>query len=127
MKKIEIITDIINVYDENIELKRIIKENKNKNIPPKIDKMSEIQKSIYEAGRKEIFKKVVKAWDEVRADYDDEDNLKVTKYEDWVARKIMLDEIPKDVSHNALIIEFEDDLKELYEKEKNNAIKSLEE
>lgn len=131
MRKIEIITEIINVFDENKELKILLeKQNENKCVvaAEKGSEPKKIDKEIYETGRKKLFEDCTyHQFNRVNAKWDEDDNkiIGITLYSRWKDNKVKINQIPSNISLNDFLEEFEEDLKIMYEKEKNETIQEL--
>lgn len=124
MKKEEMINQIIGLYDEDTKLKyeleAVIKELKAVNKELEAVKEQELHKKdiipnlndmdlkTMEFGKKSILKKSLYSWNEY---------CKNISFNDWIDKK--LSKIPDFMSKNIFIKYFSIELKEMYEKEKN--------
>lgn len=129
-KKTEMVVEVMNIYDENELLKNRIKELEAMQNEPilavETKEMSNVEKQIFYLGKKNLIDKCIRSWKECHAEYDDNNEIKVTTYEKWLKDKIYNDEIPKNIAWQQFADYFEDDLKAIYDEEKKKAIESLE-
>lgn len=85
-----------------------------------------IDATVEKAGRKAVLKECVYGWSHVTASRDEESGLvNVTSYEKWLKKKIS--RIPDYASRVGFLAYFADDLREMYEADKAEAIAELEE
>ncbi len=123
MNKTELITDILNLYDEVEGLRNQVISLKtargglcNVEHEPTI---SFIDKKMIEFGKKEAFRKSIYSWNVVNVHYDDEaEQFIATSFDNWLKNKIIKDRIPSFMSFDEFLNYFNTDLKDLYEKEK---------
>lgn len=127
MNKAELISDIINIFDENTELKHtieLLKQEKN-GIP--CSQTSEIDQKLIALGRKSLFEKTHYGYhSSVDITRDDETGeLIIETYKKWFTNVFRDGEIPVNFSRNEVIEIVEDDFKKLYEENKKKAIEDL--
>lgn len=130
MNKVEMITSIINLHDENEKLKNDVEKYKDKlevnNTVDRVETNEVLKDKIYEIGKELLFDKVVYSWSQVSGSLDDNGEVyRVTEYKKWLKNKINLDNMPKTLSYDDFIKVFEKELKEKYEEEKKEKIEDL--
>ena len=127
MNKNELVVEIMNLCDENERLKNELQIMKNDSLLNQkvIEKQpSRMILTIIQVGEREILKDCLYSWKEVKATYDEENGVyKVTSFEKWLKDKLQKNNIPKSVSLAEFEEYFSDQLHEMYEKEKNAALR----
>ena len=102
----------------NSEITRIESIKHDKEINSTDYKMIEIAKKF-------MLKNCLYSWSKVYVEYDEEkDTYTVQKYEKWLEKKLYKDEIPENFSVYEFKTALEDKLHEIYEKEKEEAIRN---
>lgn len=130
MNKNEMIIEVINLYDENERLKNeiniLIGENDSISEPKGKNDISYMDKLMIEQGKEEVLKKVLcYTWRCVNASYDEETNTyKVTSYKEWLKEKMNRNNLPDKMSLDDFRTYFRKELQEMYEKEKEEAIRN---
>lgn len=128
MNKKEMIFEIMNLYDENamlnIQIDNLISENA-KLKSNKLDKeFNSTDYKMIEVAKIYLLKECLYSWNTVYVIYDEEkDTYTAEKYEKWLEQKLIKDEIPENLSVEEFKIVLDDELHEMYEKEKEEAIK----
>lgn len=128
MNKKEMIFEIMNLYDENamlnIQIDNLISENA-KLKSNKLDKeFNSTDYKMIEIAKELLLKNCFYSWHKVYVAYDEEkDTYTAEKYEKWLEQKLIKDEIPENLSVEEFKIVLDDELHEMYEKEKEEAIK----
>ena len=131
MNKIELITSILDLYDEierlSKELERDIYqrnlENKYQNSPTKIEEFA------IEYAKDKLIKEIIFSWNrEVKVSRNIKTGqLRYTTFEHWLENIINKDGIPKNLSYEETINFLDEKLKRLYIEDKNKALASFEE
>lgn len=132
MKKIELITSILDLYDEierlSKELERDIYqrnlENKYQNSPDANTRLTKIEKFAIEYAKDKIVDEITFSWErEVRVSKNTETGqLEYTTFQRWLEKAINKDRIPKNLSYEEIINFLDEKLKHLYAEEKNKAL-----
>lgn len=78
---------------------------------------------IMEYGRKEIVKKALSYWDSVRVKRGEQGQLNIQEFTDWRDDKV--DKIPDFMSREDFYVMMDSELREVYERNKRNAIDQL--
>ena len=135
MKKIELITSLLDLYDEierlSKELERDIYqrnlENKYQNSPN--TRLTKIEEFAIEYAKDKLIKEIIFSWNrEVKVSKDTETGqLRYTTFERWLENIINKDGIPKNLSYEETINFLDEKLKSLYVEEKNKALARFEE
>lgn len=129
MNKKEMIFEIMNLYEENemlnIEINNLKSENtKLKSI--KLDKeFNSTDYKMIEIAKELLLKNCLYSWSKVYVEYDEEkDTYTAEKYERWLEKKLRKDEIPEKLSIHEFKTALDDELHEMYEREKEEAIRN---
>lgn len=130
MNKVEMITSIIDLHDENEKLKNDVEKYKDKlevnNTVDRVETNEVLKDKIYEIGKELLFDKVIYSWSQVSGALDDNGEVyRVTEYKNWLKNKINFDKMPASLSYDDFIKVFEKELKEQYEEEKKEKIEDL--
>ena len=136
MKKVELITSILDLYDEierlSKELERDIYqrnlENKYRNSPD--TRLTKIEEFAIEYAKDKLVDEITLfSWNrEVKVSKDTETGqLEYTTFQRWLEKTINKDRIPKNLSYEEIINFLDEKLKSLYVEEKNKALASFEE
>lgn len=128
----DIVGDVLTVFDYVEELER---ENerlkKEKNVQPrrtKDENKSCIDEIMLKKGKAQVLNYVISGWYTVECSYDeDKDTYNCTSYLKWLEKKISHERIPKEISFKDFTEYFKNELLELYEKEKKQALKEAKE
>lgn len=127
MNKNELIVEIMNLCDENERLKNELQIIKNDSLLSQ--KVIEGQPSrmvleLIKIGENKMLSDCLHLTKEVRVTYDNENGIyKATSFEEWITEKIFKNNIPKSISQEQFEEYFSDQLHEMYEKEKDAAIR----
>lgn len=131
MNKNEMIIEVINLYDENERLKNEIDrvtyyESATNSEQTEKNHISYIDHLMIEQGKKEVLKKVLYyTWKCVNVSYDEENDIyKVTSYKEWLEEKMNRNNLPDKMSLDDFRTYFRKELQEMYEKEKEEAIRN---
>jgi hypothetical protein len=132
MKRNEIINEILSLYDENEKLKLELEKRAGFRdmIVPKINEFENIDKEMIELAKKTVLKntfyyydwKIVECWED-----EDSEQILFTSYDKWLKEKINISHIPDFMSKNEFIKYFKKEIDELYELEKEKALKKFKE
>lgn len=126
MNKIEIISEIINVYDENESLKRKVEMlESTKEAPVKIGgKLSITDNKLLVYGKQKLVENLLYDWNKSVniAKSEDTGELKIEPYKDWFRRAFSSNNIPTNMSKEEAINIVESSFKEVYEEQKRIAI-----
>lgn len=138
MNKQDFIIEIMNLYDENERLKNEIEimkhyrnasnskvENENVNSNENTeDNFSYIDKIMIEFGKEKVLNRILYSWRKVEAIYNCDIGLyTTTSYDNWFREKLNKGYIPDELSVKQLKYYFSKELHEMYEKEKEEALK----
>ena len=132
MNRNDLIVAINNLFDENINLKvrNEYLESKNKDREKCSDivrePLDETTKKVIEYGKQQLFEQVIRGgWSSSIDVYEDEDTkeLIITPMKKWVDNKIYQNYIPENMSKEDILNILYDEIEEMYEKEKSEAIK----
>ena len=129
MNKKEMIFEIINLYDENALLNIEINNLKSENAKLKSIKLNKefnsTEYKLIEIAKELLLKNCLYSWHKVYVAYDEEkDTYTAEKYEKWIERKIKNENLPKNISFNEFVDYLDKELHEMYEKEKEEAIRN---
>ena len=132
MDRKEMIFEIMNLYEENAMLNIELNELKKENIKIKANKQDkELNSTDYkmvEIAKKLLLKKCLYSWNEANVVYDEEkDTYTARKYECWLENKLINNEIPENLSVHEFKTVLDDELHEMYEREKEEKIRNLKE
>lgn len=128
MNKKEMIFEIMNLYDEK-EMLNIQINNLNSEIrrmkSNKLDKeFNSTEYKMIEIAKELLLKNCLYSWHKVYVAYDEEkDTYTAEKYEKWLEQKLIKDEIPENLSVEEFKTVLEDELHEMYEREKEEEIR----
>lgn len=136
MKKIELITSILDLYDEIERLSKELErdtyqrnlENKYRNSPD--TRLTKIEEFAIEYAKDKLVDEITLfSWNrEVKVSKNTETGqLEYTTFERWLEKTINKDRIPKNLSYEELINFLDEKLKSLYVEEKNKALARFEE
>lgn len=129
MNKKEMIFEIMNLYDENemlnikinaleSEITKMKSNKQDKEINLTEYKLIEIAKDL-------LVRKCLYSWNEANVEYDEEkDTYTARNYERWLNNKLIAGEIPENFSLQEFKTFLDDDLHEIYEREKEEAIRN---
>lgn len=128
MDKREMIFEVMNMYEEIERLNNQVNDLRNENIRMKLKEQSEVINSIdykmIEVAKIHLLKECLYSWNTVYVIYEEEkDIFTAEKYEKWIERKIKNENLPKNFSFNEFVDCLDKELHEMYEKEKEEAIK----
>lgn len=129
MNKKEMIIEIMNLYDEIERLNNQVNDLRSENIRMKLKKKDEaINSTDYKMiaiAKELLLEKCLYSWDKVSVVYDEEnDTFTAEKYERWLEKKLRKDEIPENLSVHEFKTDLDDELHEMYEREKEEAIRN---
>src|SRR5690606_9235842 len=137
MKKNELITSILDLFDEierlSKELERDIYqrnlENKYRNSPDINTRLTKIEEFAIEYAKDKLVDEIIFSWErEVRVSKNTETGqLEYTTFQRWLEKTINKDRIPKNLSYEEIINFLDEKLKSLYVEEKNKALARFEE
>ena len=126
MSKIEIISEIINVYDENEVLKRKVEmlESKKDVSVYTGGKLSVIDNKLLEYGKQKLVEDLLYDWNKSVniAKNEDTGELKIESYKDWFRRAFSSNNIPTNMSKEEAINVVESSFMKIYEEQKRIAI-----
>mgnify|MGYP000349801032 FL=1 len=126
MSKIEIISEIINVYDENEVLKRKVEmlESKKEVSVNTGGKLSVIDNKLLEYGKQKLVEDLLYDWNKSVniAKNEDTGELKIESYKDWFRRAFRSNNIPTNMSKEEAINVVESSFMKIYEEQKRIAI-----
>ena len=129
MNKIEIISEIINVYDENESLKRKIEMlESRKEVSVNIGgKLSDTDSKLLEYGKQKLVENLIYKWNESVDVSRDEDTgvLKVQSYKEWFEKAFSSKDVPTYMSREEAIKVVESGFKKIYEERKKIAIENF--
>lgn len=127
MNKNELVVEIMNLCDENERLKnelQIMKNDSRLNQKVIEKQPSRMILELIKVGENKMLRDCLYSWKEVQVTYDDENDIyKATSFEKWLNKKLQKDNIPKSISRAEFEEYFSDQLHEMYEKEKNAALR----
>jgi hypothetical protein len=126
MNKIQFITEILNIYEENETLKSKVKDLENARPVAEVpDKMTDF---VIKYGKEKLMEKVVRSWDaNVKVSKDEEtEKTSATSFEYWKDQVVAKDRIPPEISYIDLVDFLDKELHEFYQKELTKAIKEFE-
>ena len=129
MNKKEMILEVMNMYEEIERLNNQVNDLRSENIRMKLKIQSEVINSIdykmIEVAKELLLKKCLYSGNEVHVDYDEEKDIyTATNYERWFREKLITYEIPENFSLQEFKTFLDDDLHEIYEREKEEAIRN---
>lgn len=120
MSKIEIISEIINVYDENEVLKRKVEMLSQKEVSVNTGgKLSVIDNKLLEYGKQKLVEDLLYDWNKSVniAKNEDTGELKIESYKDWF-RELSSNNIPTNMSKEEAINVVESSFMKIYEEQK---------
>lgn len=122
--KIEMITGIIDLYDQ-LEAER----NKTVQIPtsePEEKTTSRIESLVLDIGKETLTSQIINRWRSVEEITDEESGFKTTEtYEHWINWAINKDEIPNEVSYKEVLSFLDKNIREIYEEKREEAINKV--
>lgn len=129
MNKKEMILEVMNMYEEIERLNNQVNDLRSENIRMKLKIQSEVINSIdykmIEVAKELLLKKCLYFGNEVHVDYDEEKDIyTATNYGRWFREKLITYEIPEKLSIHEFKTYLDDELHEMYEKEKEEAIRN---
>lgn len=129
MNKKEMIFEVMNMYDEIERLNNQVNDLRSENIRMNLKEQSEVINSIdykmIEIAKKLLLEKCLYSGNEVRVYYDEEKDIYTAiNYERWFREKLITFEIPEKLSIHEFKTYLDDELHEMYEKEKEEAIRN---
>lgn len=125
----DVVGDVLTMFDYVEELERQNEQlKKERNAMPKPKGINFVDNVMLERGKEEIFRDVVRNWNKVQCDYNDETgNYTFTPFQRWLEHKLDLDDMPKTLSFEDFTTYFKQKLQELYLKEKKEALEKAKE
>ena len=129
MNKKEMIFEIMNLYEENAMLNIQI-NNLNSKITRMKSKKQEKELNLtdykmVEIAKELLLKKCMSSWDEIYVKYDEEKGTYTAReYDKWLEAKLRKDEIPENLSVEEFKTVLDDELHEMYEREKEEEIRN---
>lgn len=127
MNKNELVVEIMNLCDENERLKnelQIMKNDSRLNQKVIEKQPSRMILELIKVGENEMLRDCLYLTKEVRVTYDNENDIyKASSFEEWLSNKIVKSNIPKSISQEEFEEYFSDQLHEMYEKEKDAALR----
>ena len=129
MNKKEMILEVMNMYEEIERLNNQVNDLRSENIRMKLKEQSEVINSIdykmIEIAKKLLLEKCLYSGNEVHVYYDEEKDIYTAiNYERWFREKLITCEIPEKLSIHEFKTYLDDELHEMYEKEKEEAIRN---
>lgn len=129
MNKKEMIFEVMNMYDEIGRLNNQVNDLRSENIRMKLKKHDEAINSIdykmIEIAKIHLLNKCLYSWNKVSVKYDEEKDIYTAeKYEKWLENKLDKNGIPEKLSIHEFKTYLDDELHEMYEKEKEEAIRN---
>ncbi|WP_270324530.1 hypothetical protein [[Eubacterium] hominis] len=129
MSKIETISEIINVYDENESLKRKIEMlESQKEVTLKTGgKLSDIDSKLLAYGKERLFEELIYDWNKSVKVTKDEDTgeLKINPYKKWFKDVFNSSGIPINMSKKDVFDIFEPEFIKIYEEQKKIAVENF--
>lgn len=127
IKRQELLNDILDLYDY---IDTLEKENERlkpyattKAIHKSENELSDIDYKVLEIGKKSVLEKALYSWNKVQVKYDEDNGTYSTmSYINWLKRKIDYDDLPRFISFDDFAVYFDKELKDMYQKEKREAI-----
>lgn len=128
MNKKEMIFEIMNLYEENemlnIKLNEIKKENTKIKANKQDKELNSTDYKLIEIAKELLLEKCLYSWHKVYVVYDEEkDTYTPENYEKWLKSKLIISEIPENFSLQEFKTFLDDDLHEIYEREKEEGIR----
>ena len=127
MNKNELVVEIMNLCDENERLKnelQIMKNDSRLNQKVIEKQPSRMILELIKVGENKMLRDCLYSWKEVQVTYDDENDIyKATSFGKWLNKKLQKDNIPRTISQTEFEEYFNDQLHEMYEKEKDAALR----
>ena len=128
----DIVGDILTLFDYVEELERENEKSKREqNVQPrrtKDENKSCIDEFMLKKGKAQVFDYVINSWYKVECTYDEEtDSYNYTSYIEWTENKISQERMPKEFSFNMFVGYFNNELMEIYAKEKKEALRKAKE
>lgn len=129
MSKIEIISEIINVYDENESLKRKVEMlESRKEVSVNIgEKLSITDSKLLVYGKQKLVEDLLYDWSKSVniAKNEDTGELKIESYKDWFRRAFGSNNVPTNMSKEEAINVVEPEFMKIYEEQKRIAIEKF--
>jgi hypothetical protein len=130
IKRQELVSDILDLYDYIDSL-----EMENQNLKNRIPKVKSEDKDItyidvlmIEEGKEKIFHDVVRSWNKVTCNYnEDTEQYDVTPFNKWAKNKVDKDYLPNTMSYEDFVTYFKYELSDMYKKEKEESIREAKE
>jgi hypothetical protein len=124
MKKQELISSILDLYDE-LDMNREPKV-KTQFIEKEVNKeLSKTDIFLINLGKESFFKKVIYSWRDIKCVRDDSGKIQCPSFDSWVRDAVNDDVVPMDMSVADVIEVLREKLVELYETNKEKAIRRL--
>lgn len=127
----DIVGDVLTLFDYVEELEREnerLKREQNVQPRTKDESKSCIDEVMLRKGKAQVLNYVLSNWYTVECSYDEEtDSYNCTPYIKWTEKKISNERIPKEISFNAFVGYFKNELMEMYAKEKKEALREAKE
>lgn len=128
MNKKEMILEVMNMYEEIERLNNQVNDLRSENIRMKLKIQSEeinsIDYKMIEVAKIHLLKECLYSWNTVYVIYDEEkDTYTAEKYGKWLESKLDKVEIPENFSLYEFKTVLEDELHEMYEREKEEEIR----
>jgi hypothetical protein len=130
IKRQELVNDILDLYDyiDVLELENERLKNNFPKVRTNEKNVTFIDVLMIEEGKKKIFNNVVRSWNRVKCNYnEDTEKYDVTPFNKWVESKVDRDYLPKTMSYEDFVTYFKYELSEMYKKEKEEALKEAKE
>jgi hypothetical protein len=127
VEKAEMIVSIINMFDEIDSLKLKLAERPKPHDVQSVDGMTAFEKKLFDYGKKLIVKEITYSYRTVSVSRDDNDELRVTSYSQWLNDKLCEGKIPDTFAHAEIKDYFDGDFKSMYETEKKAALAAFHE
>ena len=129
MNKKEMIFEIMNLYEENEMLNIQINNLNSENTRMKSNKQDKENNStdykMIEIAKELLLENCLYSWSKVYVEYDEEkDTYTAQEYEKWLEKKLRKDGIPEKLSIHEFKTSLDDELHEMYEREKEEAIRN---
>lgn len=131
-RRYEMIRDILDVYDTIDNLRtdnRILRErlaSYEGTAPVPEQSVGYIELELIKMARKDVLKKGMGYWHSVRVEVSDDGEVEgIQSYESWLSDSLRSTNLPSWLSIDGYKSYFEDDLREKYEQEKENALAAI--
>ena len=128
----DIVGDVLTLFDYVEELERenerLKREQKVQPRRTEKENTNYIDSIMLRKGRAQTLNYALSNWHKVECTYDDEtDTYNCTSYLKWLEKKVSNERMPKEISFNDFTKYFKNELLELYEKEKKEALRKAKE